>query len=103
MTAHTPDSPEVRAALALPTKEAAALLGVAESTVRARRKRANIPPPPTPGRDADGRILPKLAPAVNVRFRFPADLLARVDETAALRGCSRTAVVVDAVKREVGA
>lgn len=69
MSHPTPDTPETRAALALPTREAAAELGVHPGTVHRLRKRLGVEPP-------TGAPMPVLV------LRVPTELRAALDREA---------------------
>jgi hypothetical protein len=69
VTAPTPDTPEVRAALALPTREAAAVLGVHIGSIPRLRKRLGVDPPVE-------------APMPVLVLRVPAELRAALEREA---------------------
>lgn len=70
MSHPTPDTPETRAALALPTREAAAALGIHQGSVHRLRKRLGVVPPAE-------------APMPVLVLRVPTELRAALDREAA--------------------
>lgn len=89
MSHPTPDTPETRAALALPTREAAAALGVHQGSVRRLRKRLGVAPPPE-------------APMPVLVLRVPTELRAALDREAKRRRASMGEVAREWMERGRG-